>query len=84
VALTTDGWLPLPFMVAGTHLVAAVPERLAHMVRAAAGVTVVEPPFGELSLTEVGWWHPMHAGDPALTWLRGLLGERAAPLARTA
>ena len=29
VVLTTGGWLPLPFLVAGTDLVAAIPERLA-------------------------------------------------------
>src|ERR1700728_1139249 len=32
VALTTVGWLPLPFLVAGTDLVAAIPERLARRV----------------------------------------------------
>ena len=80
VALTTTGWLPLPFAVAGTDMIAAVPERLARMVCAAAGVTVVEPPFGTVELTEVGWWHPMHATDPALTWLRGLLSFSTAVL----
>ena len=46
VVATTGGWLPLPFLVAGTDLVAAVPERLARRVSGAAGVTLVEPPFG--------------------------------------
>jgi DNA-binding transcriptional LysR family regulator len=73
VVATTGGWLPLPFLVAGTDLVAAVPERLARRVSAAAGVTVVEPPFGPVELTEAAWWHPMHASDPALTWLRGII-----------
>jgi DNA-binding transcriptional LysR family regulator len=81
VVLTTGGWLPLPFLVAGTDLVAAVPERLARRVSSAAGVTVTEPPFGMIELVEAAWWHPMHATDPALTWLRGIihgsLGSRA-------
>jgi DNA-binding transcriptional LysR family regulator len=80
VVLTTTGWLPLPFAVAGTDLVAAVPERLARIACAASGVAVVEPPFGTVELTEVGWWHPMHATDPALTWLRGLLSSSTAGL----
>jgi DNA-binding transcriptional LysR family regulator len=80
VVLVTAGWLPLPFLVAGTDMVAAVPERLARRVSAAAGVTVVEPPFGPVELTEAAWWHPMHASDPALTWLRGILREVAASL----
>ncbi|HEX3514930.1 MAG TPA: LysR family transcriptional regulator [Trebonia sp.] len=78
---TTGDWLPLPFLVAGTDLVAAVPERLARRTGAAAGVTIVEPPFGTIELVEAAWWHPMHATDPALTWLRGIihgsLGSRA-------
>src|SRR5699024_2042922 len=36
VVLTTGGWLPLPFLIAGTDLVAAVPERLARRTGAAA------------------------------------------------
>jgi DNA-binding transcriptional LysR family regulator len=73
VVATTGGWLPLPFLVAGTDLVAAVPERLARRVGSAAGVAIVEPPFGHVELVEAAWWHPMRAADPALTWLRGII-----------
>jgi DNA-binding transcriptional LysR family regulator len=81
VTLTTAGWLPLPFLVAGTDLVAAVPERLARRVTSAAGVTVTDPPFGTIEFVEAAWWHPMHRTDPALTWLRGVVREVAASLA---
>ena len=80
VVLTTGGWLPLPFLVAGTDLVAAIPERLARRMVPAAGVTLIEPPFGMIELVEVAWWHPLHATDPALTWLRGIVTEVAAGL----
>ena len=80
VVLTTGGWLPLPFLVAGTDLVAAVPERLARRTGAAAGVTIVEPPFGLIELVEAAWWHPLHVTDLALTWLRGIVAEIAASL----
>jgi DNA-binding transcriptional LysR family regulator len=73
VVATTGGWLPLPFLVAGTDMVAAAPERLARRVCGAAGVTVTEPPFGTVELTEAAWWHPLHATDPALSWLRGTI-----------
>jgi len=73
VVATTGGWLPLPFLVAGTDLVAAVPERLARRVSSATGVRVIEPPFGLIELVEAAWWHPLHATDPALTWLRGVI-----------
>ena len=75
--ITTMGWLSLPFVVAGTDMVAAVPERLARRVSEAAGVTVTEPPFGMIELIETAWWHPMHATDPALTWLRAIVRETA-------
>jgi DNA-binding transcriptional LysR family regulator len=80
VVLTTGGWLPLPFLIAGTDLVAAVPERLARRTGAAAGVTVLEPPFGLIELVEAAWWHPLHATDLALTWLREIVADVAASL----
>ena len=73
VMATTGGWLPLAFVVAGTTLVAAVPERVARRVSGAAGVTVIEPPFGTVELVEAAWWHPLHAIDPSLAWLRGVI-----------
>lgn len=84
VVLTTSGWLALPFMITGTDLVAAIPERLARMLGDAAGLMVIEPPFGTVELTEAAWWHPLHRTDPALTWLRGLVREIAAPSLSTA
>jgi DNA-binding transcriptional LysR family regulator len=81
VAVTTGGWVPLLFVVGGTDLVAAVPERLARQLSAAAGVTVIEPPFGTIELVESAWWHPLHATDLGLKWLRGLVTDVAASLA---
>jgi DNA-binding transcriptional LysR family regulator len=81
VVLATASWLELPFLVAGTDMVAAVPERLARRLAAGAGVIVAEPPFGPVELVEAAWWHPLHATDPGLTWLRGLVAEVAASLA---
>jgi len=80
VRVTTVGWLPLPFVVAGTGLVAVLPERLARRVAAAAGVAVAEPPFGRVELVEAAWWHPMRTADPALAWLRTALAGAAASL----
>jgi DNA-binding transcriptional LysR family regulator len=80
VQVTTVGWLSLPFVVAGTDLVAVVPERLARRVAAAAGVAVAEPPFGRVELVEAAWWHPMRTTDPALAWLRAVLTKAAASL----
>jgi DNA-binding transcriptional LysR family regulator len=78
--VTTVGWLTLPFIVAGSDMVAIVPERLARRLAVAAGVAVIEPPFGRVELVEAAWWHPMRATDPAHTWLRNILNEVATPL----
>jgi len=66
------------FLIAGTDLVGAVPERLARRVSAAAGVVVIDPPFGPVEFVEAAWWHPLHATDMGLTWLRGVVTEVAA------
>ena len=80
VVVTTGGWTPLPFLVAGTDLVAAIPERIARRLAPAAGTTIAEPPFQTTELIEAAWWHPMRATDPALTWLRTILHEVAGQL----
>jgi DNA-binding transcriptional LysR family regulator len=77
VHVSTAGWLPLPYVVAGTDLVAAVPERLARRVAGAARVVMAEPPFGRVELVEAAWWHPLRAADPALSWLHDILTEVA-------
>jgi DNA-binding transcriptional LysR family regulator len=78
--VTTVGWLSLPFVVAGTDLVAVVPERLARRVADTAGLSVIEPPFGRVELIEEAWWHPMRSTDPALQWLRSVLTAAATSL----
>jgi DNA-binding transcriptional LysR family regulator len=80
VQVRVVGWLPVPFVVAGTDLVAIVPERLARRVAEPAGVLVVEPPFGNVELIEAAWWHPTRSADPALCWLRGVLRDTAATI----
>jgi DNA-binding transcriptional LysR family regulator len=77
-AVTTVGWLTLPFLVADSDMVAIVPELLARRLASAAGVAVIEPPFGQVDLLEAAWWHPMRATDPAHTWLRNILNETVA------
>jgi len=82
IQVSAMGWLPLPFIVAGTGLVAVVPERLARRVAATAGVAVCEPPFGMVELVEAAWWHPSRSADPALRWLRSIASKAAASLLR--
>jgi hypothetical protein len=74
LALQVFGYLPLPFVIEGTDMVAVVPERLARMlVRDRSPLTVVELPFEELVLAEGYWFAPDRLSDPAHRWLFGRL-----------
>jgi DNA-binding transcriptional LysR family regulator len=71
--VSSVGWLSLPFVVAGTDLVAVLPELLARRVADVARVTIVEPPFGDVDIVEAVWWHPTREADPGHRWLLGLI-----------
>jgi DNA-binding transcriptional LysR family regulator len=81
VEVVVDGFLAMPFLVAGTNRVALIQQRLAHLLAATAGVRVLPCPFEVVPLTEALWWHPMYRTDPAHAWLRSVFqaaGIRAA------
>ena len=83
VALQVHGFLPLPFVIAGTDMVAVVPEKLARMhVRDDGPLVVVEPPFGEVVLAEGYWFGRDRLSDPAHRWLFARFDELAEELAR--
>jgi DNA-binding transcriptional LysR family regulator len=81
IRVSTVGWLPLPFAVAGTDLVAVLPELLARQVSQLANVTVAEPPFGHVDIVEALWWHPTREMDPGHRWLLAVLRECSASIA---
>lgn len=80
VQVSVVGWLTVPFVVAGTNLVAVIPERLARRVADTVRLRVVEPPFGRVELIETAHWHPSRGADPAVRWLLRTLQETAAQL----
>jgi DNA-binding transcriptional LysR family regulator len=75
IEVVCKGLLPLPFVVAGTGLVAFVPERLARRCHESLGLVVADVPFAAAELIEGVHWHPTRSSDPALHWLLGLLRE---------
>ena len=79
VRITMFGWLTVPFALAGTDMVAIMPERMARLAVRSAPLAILEPPFGRVELVEAAWWHPMRAADPALAWLHGILTEVSRP-----
>lgn len=76
IQVSVAGWLPLPFVVEGTDLVAVVPERLARIHTCAGGPMVqVEPPFPQVLLAEGYWFSHDRLADPAHQWLFARLDE---------
>jgi len=81
IALQVFGFLPLPFVIEGTDMVAVVPELLARLhVRHGGPLVVVEPPFDEVVLAEGYWFAADRLSDPAHRWLFGRLDAVAAEL----
>jgi DNA-binding transcriptional LysR family regulator len=76
VQVQVEGWLPLPFVIEGTAMVAIVPERLARLHVVPGGpLAVAEPPFGHVVLAEGYWFAPNRLSDPAHRWLFDRLDE---------
>jgi len=63
----------IPFAVAGTELIAAVPERLANLFRDQLELQVLPLPFKLPSFRMALLWHERYKNDPAHNWLRSLI-----------
>jgi DNA-binding transcriptional LysR family regulator len=79
-AIILPGFLPLPFAVAGTGLIAFVPGRLAERCAGPLGLVIVPVDWEPPELVEAAHWHPSRSGDPTLQWLRDVLKEMSAAL----
>lgn len=75
--LTSESFLSVPHLVAGTDRVGVVPERAARLFPADAGTVLLDLPFGAGPLVESLWWHPIHEREPAHMWLREMVSEAA-------
>lgn len=80
VEIVVDGFLQMPFLIAGSDRIALLQEQLARRIADASGVRVLDCPFEAVPLAEAFWWHPMYRSDVAHGWLRELLMEAAAEL----
>ncbi|WP_246078722.1 LysR family transcriptional regulator [Modestobacter excelsi] len=78
VAATASGFVPMPFMLAGTELVAVLPERLGRRVAGAADIRLLEPEMDLQPLRQSAFWHSRRDRDPGHVWLR----EQLAVVAR--
>ena len=77
VQLTVPSLLHLPLILAGTPYVATMPERIAQLPLAGAGIRILPVPFPVPEHHEVLLWHQRMESDPAHAWLRDLVIEVA-------
>jgi DNA-binding transcriptional LysR family regulator len=82
VRATTQGLLEIPFMLAGTQLVATLPEDLARTLAKLAPVKLLPVPFETPDTHEVVIWHKRNEPDPGHAWLREVLIAAAQPTSR--
>ena len=85
VALTTESFASVPFLVAGTDMIGVVQAGLAAAVADATDVRVLPLPWEMRPLTFTLWWDGSREHDPAHRWLRekvaeSLRGPAAPPL----
>jgi LysR family nod box-dependent transcriptional activator len=73
VRATTQGLLEIPFMLAGTQLVATLPEDLARTLAQLAPIKLLPVPFETPDTHEVIIWHKRNEPDPGHAWLREVL-----------
>ena len=73
VRATTQGLLEIPFMLAGTQLVATLPEDLARTLAQLAPIKLLPVPFETPDTHEVVIWHKRNEPDPGHAWLREVL-----------
>ncbi len=73
IRATTQGLLEIPFMLAGTQLVATLPEELARTLAKLAPIKLLPVPFETPDTHEVIIWHRRNEPDPGHAWLREVL-----------
>jgi DNA-binding transcriptional LysR family regulator len=70
VTATASSFVSMAFMLAGTELVAVLPEKLARRVADAADIRLLEPDVPLRPLRQSAYWHVRRDRDPGHVWLR--------------
>lgn len=78
VAIRIESFVPAPFLVAGTDLIATVPVGMALATAARLGLAVRAPPVSLPEVSAYLYWHARAEADPAHRWLREEVIEGAA------
>ena len=82
IAVQSPHFASLPFVVAGTDLIATVPERMARQFARQLKLQVLPVPLDLPAFRLTLLWHQRHHSDPAHRWLRATMIETAMKLAK--
>ena len=80
--VSTENFLAVPHLVAGSDRIGLVPARVAALAARSGEVSVIDPPFALGMLVEALWWHPIHERDAGHRWLRRVAVRAAHELER--
>ena len=81
IALTTPGFLAVPFVVSRAPLITTMPRRLARYFADAFGLATSHPPINLPSFAISLLWHASFDHDPGHVWLRQTVSRVAAEVA---
>lgn len=84
VAIEVPYFSLVPMLLSGTDRVATVPGTVAKSFAQAHGLVVLPPPLTLPTFGICMAWHPAFDGDPALRWLRDVVGRVAKEVLGTA
>jgi DNA-binding transcriptional LysR family regulator len=73
VHITVPSLLHLPLVLAGSRLIATMPERISQMFPSTLPVKIFPAPFETEPLHEILLWHKRNETDPAHTWFREVI-----------
>ena len=77
VGLSVQHFMPVPFLVAASDMIATVPARLARTMAGMARVEILKLPLSVEGYTMHLVWHRRHDADPLMRWLRERLLDQA-------
>lgn len=80
IALTIQGWLAVPHIVAQTDLLAVLPRRVATPYVESCELHISPVPFGEPTFIWHLYWHRRYQSHPGHRWLRSRVEAVAASL----
>jgi DNA-binding transcriptional LysR family regulator len=73
IAFTVQHYLPVPFLLANTDLIAVIPAKLVQRFGTAERIELVEAPFATFTTPTVLMWTEASEKDGGNTWLRSVI-----------